>query len=59
MSMENCMCEMCPNTTCKHDPTGEVVRLSNRIADLESALERANGIQDTLKHTLDYILENA
>jgi hypothetical protein len=37
----------------------KVLELSNRIADLENDLERANGILDTLKLFVNYILENA
>jgi hypothetical protein len=59
MSLEKCMCKMCPNTSCAYDREAEIFKLQNQIADLESQLERANGILDTLKQVVNYILENA
>jgi len=63
MSIELCQCGSCSQKGCnvvtKEEHDMKVLELSNRIADLENDLERANGILDTLKHVVNYILENA
>ena len=63
MSLEKCICDSCPDKDCKviseTEHFARVSVLENRIADLENDLERANGILDTLKHVVNYILENA
>lgn len=63
MSREDCLCDGCLDKGCEVVTKAEydlkVMELENQMADLSNRLDVANSLVDTLKHVVDYLIENA